>query len=216
MSLREDFRDIAFELAKNVKIEIDQIENKTKKTIEFLEEETKKKIQVDLVKLENTLKNQNIHELNIFKTEQTSDINQTIARKKNECIENFMKYLEKELVKKIKNSSKKYAKFLISKINIYSSAINSKIKLQLNETDLQSFIKNQYLKEIDIKPSLISLDKNPIETLGGFKIKSADNSFTIDYTFDALIEKSRQKITINMMKIFPIFKINIGSLEILE
>lgn len=217
MSLREDFRDIGYEMARIVKNEVEAIQTKTQKAIDFIEEETKKKLDKDLIKLENELINQSLQELNINETERVAEINQAIANKKNDCIEDFIAYFSKYIKKKIENNSQKYALFISSKIMEFLPLINNPVKVQFNARDLKYIHENKFFNPIPQNNELLNLDPVPIETVCGFKIISEDGSFTIDLTLDSLIQKHKQELSLRFMRIFPIFEIKVkNAMEIDE
>lgn len=217
MSLREDFRDIGYEMARIVTKDLELIKKKAQNTIDFIEEETKKKLVKDLIKLENELINRSLQNLNINETERVAEINQAIANRKNECIEDFIPYFEKHIRQKIEKNRQKYAMFIMSKIMEFLPLIERPVKVQFNARDLIYIKKNTFFNPIPQKQELLSLDDEPLDTVCGFKIVSEDNAFTVDYTLESLVEKHKQELSLRFMQIFPIFEIKVkNAMEIDE
>ncbi len=217
MSLREDFRDIGFEMARIVKNEVDSIQKKTQIAIDFIEEETTKKLEKDLIKLETDFINRSLQELNIHETERVAEINQMIANRKNECIEDFIQYFKTQLTQKIENNRQKYALFISSKIMEFLPLIRVPVKVQFNSRDLKYIHENEFFNPIPQKQEFLKLDSVPIDIICGFKIISDDGAFTIDLTLESLIKKNRQELSLHFMRIFPIFEIKVkNAMEIDE
>ncbi len=89
--------------------------------------------------------------------------------------------------------------------------IDRPVKVQFNERDIQYIENNAFYNPIPKKGALLSMDPTPIDTTCGFKIQSIDGAFTIDYTFETLVDKFRQDLSMVFMKIFPIFEIHVKS-----
>ncbi|UYP47854.1 V-type proton ATPase subunit E [Candidatus Lokiarchaeum ossiferum] len=209
MSLREDFRDIGYEMARMVTKEVEMIQKKALSAIDFIKEETKKKLEKDLIKLEAELINRSLQKLNINETERVAEINQAIANKKNECIENFIIFFKEQTQLRIKKNSQKYSMFIMSKIMEFLPLIDRPVKVQFNTRDLQYIKENTFFNPIPEKQNLLRLDERPLDVACGFKIVSEDKAFTIDYTLESLIEKYKQELSLRFMKIFPIFEIKV-------
>ncbi len=101
--------------------------------------------------------------------------------------------MEEEISKRIKKDPDNYFSFLKEKLLGLLPLVN----------EVSIF------KLLPEKRDIIKLSDEPIETLFGFKIIDRHNTFCIDYTFESLILKHKQEISIEFMKIFPIFEVNV-------
>jgi hypothetical protein len=209
MSLREDFKDVAYDKARIVKKEIEVLQKRKESSINYIKETTLTKTEKDLLKIEKKLIKMTQIQLNIKETKLISEINQKISWKKTECVDNFIKLLEEEILGRIKNDPEKYFSFLKEKLANLLPLVNEASNIYVNSDDLKYLRNNSIFKLLPEKRDIIKLSDEPIETLFGFKIIDRHNTFCIDYTFESLILKHKQEISIEFMKIFPIFEVNV-------
>lgn len=209
MSLREDFKDVAYDKARIVKKEIEVLQKRKESSINYIKETTLAKTEKDLLKLEKKLIKKTQIKLNIEETKLITEINKKISRKKTECVDNFIKLLEEEILRRINKDPEKYFSFLKEKLNGLLPLINEASRIYVNSNDLKYLKNNSIFKLLPEKRDIIKLSDEPIETLFGFKIIDRHNTFCIDYTFESLILKHKQEISIEFMKIFPIFEVNV-------
>lgn len=209
MSLREDFKDVAYDKARIVKKEIELLQKRKESSINYIKETTLAKTEKDLLKIEKKLIKRTQIQLNIEESKRISDINQKISRKKTECVDSFIKLLEDEILRRIKKEPEKYFSFLKEKLLKLLPLVNEASNIYVNSSDLKYLNKNSIFKLLPEKRDIIKLSDEPIETLFGFKIIDRHNTFCIDFTFESLILKHKQEISIEFMKIFPIFEVNV-------
>ena len=209
MSLREDFKDVAYDKARIVKKEIELLQKRKEASIKYIKETTLKKTEKDLLKIEKKLIKKTQIQLNIEESQRISEINQKIANKKTECVDNFIKLLEKEISNKIKKKPEKYYEFLKNKLIEFLPLVNIASEVYVNPRDLKYLKNNSIFNLLPEKRDIVKLSDSTIDTLFGFKIIDRHNTFCIDYTFESLILKHKQELSIEFMKIFPIFEVNI-------
>ncbi len=209
MSLREDFKDVAYDKARIVKKEIEVLQKRKESSINYIKETTLAKTEKDLLKIEKKLIKKTQIQLNIKETKLISEINQKISWKKTECVDNFITLLKEEILGRIKNDPEKYFSFLKEKLTKLLPLVNEASNVYVNSNDLKYLRNNSIYKLLPEKRNIIKLSDEPIETLFGFKIIDRHNTFCIDYTFESLILKHKQEISIEFMKIFPIFEVNV-------
>jgi len=77
MSLREDLKDVSFELARIIKEKKDRIEAKSDVAMKFIIDQSKKRVRVDLLRIMNEMINEKYNELNKHETAQINQINAT-------------------------------------------------------------------------------------------------------------------------------------------
>ena len=82
MSLREDFKDIGYEMARIINKEIEQIRADGKKKIAAIKEEIEQRINHDTLKMELKIIQKKQFELNKIESDKITEINQTIAERK--------------------------------------------------------------------------------------------------------------------------------------
>ncbi|QEE15870.1 hypothetical protein DSAG12_01697 [Promethearchaeum syntrophicum] len=209
MSLREDFKDVAYDLARIINKEIEVLQKRKESSISYIKETTLDKTERDLLKLEKKLIKKTQTKLNIEESKRISKINQKISQKKTECVDNFIELLQKEIIRRIEKDPDKYFSFLKRKIIELLPLVNIASNIYINSKDLKYLKKNSIYKLLPEKRDILKLSDNPIETLFGFKIIDRHNTLCIDYTFESLIMKHKQEISIEFMKIFPIFEVNV-------
>ena len=209
MSLREDFKDVAYDKARIVKKEIELLQKRKEASIKYIKETTLKKTEKDLLKIEKKLIKKTQIQLNIEESQRISEINQKIANKKTECVDNFIKLLEKEISNKIKKKPEKYYEFLKNKLIEFLPLVNIASEVYVNPRDLKYLKNNSIFNLLPEKRDIVKLSDSTIDTLFGFKIIDRHNTFCIDYTFESLILKHKQELSIEFMKIFPIFEVNV-------
>lgn len=209
MSLREDFKDVAYDKARIVKKEIEVLQKRKESSINYIKETTLAKTEKDLLKIEKKLIKKTQIQLNIKETKLISEINQKISWKKTECVDNFIKLLEEEILGRIKNDPESYFSFLKEKLTKLLPLVNEASSIYVNSDDLKYLRNNSIFKLMPEKRDIVKLSDETIETLFGFKIIDRHNTFCIDYTFESLILKHKQEISIEFMKIFPIFEVNV-------
>lgn len=208
MSLREDLKDVSFELARIVNEKKIRIEKKSDVAMKFIIDQNKKKIRVDLLRIMNEMINEKYNELNKYETAQINQINATIAEKKGESMEAFVEVLKKEIRVRITQNPEAYFQFLQDKITEFLPIINQPVIFYVNAEDLQLLEKYPIITNLK-KRKLISVSPNPIETAFGFRLASKDESFSITFTFESILEKYYEEISMRFMKVFPIFEVNV-------
>ena len=209
MSLREDFKDVAYDLARIVNNEIELLQKRKEASINYIKETTLEKIEKDLLKIEKKLIKKTQTKLNIEESKRISKINQKISQKKTECVDDFIKLLQKEILRRIEKDPDKYFSFLKEKLIELLPLVSIASNIYLNSNDLEYLKKNSIFKLLPEKRDIVKLSDTPIETLFGFKIIDRHNTFCIDYTFESLIIIHKQDLSIEFMKIFPIFEVNV-------
>ncbi|WP_457557650.1 hypothetical protein [Candidatus Harpocratesius sp.] len=209
MSLREDFKDIGYEMARFVDQEIEKIRIQGEAQIKAIKEEIEQKLKHDTLKMELNSIQKKQFELNKIESEKITEINQTIAEKKVKCISDFLKLLQLEIRKRIHDKKDLYMYFLIEKIQSFTPLIQNNATIHFNKEDLEYAKKFQFLEKLGEKKDLFEISDEPIETGIGFKIVSNNGEYIIDNTFDAMVEKHYQDLEIRFMKIFPIFEVNV-------
>ncbi|MHA1700953.1 MAG: hypothetical protein ACTSWK_01665 [Promethearchaeota archaeon] len=209
MSLREDFKDVAYDKARIVNKEIEVLKKRKESSINYIKETTIAKTEKDLLKLEKKLIKKTQIQLNIKETKLISEINRKISWKKTECVDNFINLLEEEILRRIKNDPENYFSFLKDKLTRLLPLVNEASNIYVNSNDLTYLRNNSIFKLLPEKRDILKLSDDPIETVFGFKIIDRHNTFCIDYTFESLILKHKQEISIEFMKIFPIFEVNV-------
>ncbi|MHA1796796.1 MAG: hypothetical protein ACTSUK_11845 [Promethearchaeota archaeon] len=209
MSLREDFKDLSYEIVRIAEKERNIIRKKAEQQIKEIEEEFQQKINQDTLKLELESITKKEFELNKVESDKITVINQAIAEKKTKCIKDFLKLIQLEIRKRILDRQDLYMYFLIERMQSIAPLINEPVIIQFNKEDLEYAQKFDFLEKLMEKKEFFEISKEPIDTGIGFKIVSKSGRFVIDYTFNALVEKYYQKIEIRFMKIFPIFEVNV-------
>ena len=201
MSLQDDFYDLAYELALLANKKKIIIEKQALATIEYYEKETDHKIQKDLKKLEDQMMYADLFELNMYESERIAEVNREVAIKKDECIQDFIALLKKNIEDQIKKNPEKYYNFLFYKIAEYVPIIDQSVSVYVNKRDLADLDKKSGYGTISHD---IVIDKT-----AGFLIIPEDKSFQIEYTFESQIERHLQELLIRFMKIFPVFEVDI-------
>jgi vacuolar-type H+-ATPase subunit E/Vma4 len=215
MTLKDEFQELGYELARIIKNEIDLLRQRANSSIEFIEKETDKKIIRDLSGLERELILNAEFQLNKLESDKINEINKKILHKKTEYVEKFIQKMKIEVLNKISNDYDSYTKYLATSIENYSSLITSRVEIFFNSEDLPK-LKAHPL----IFPKLndnIKISSIPIDIICGFKIKSLDKTFVIDHSFNAILEKNKNDISMEFMEIFPIFQVNVeNAMQIYE
>jgi vacuolar-type H+-ATPase subunit E/Vma4 len=208
MSLREDLKDVSFELARNLKEKKDRIEKKSDVAMKFIIDQNKKKIRVDLLRIMNEMINDKYNELNKHETAQINQINATIAEKKGESMDAFVEVLKKEIRVRITQNPEAYFQFLQDKITEFLPIINQPVTFYVNAVDLQLLEKYPIISNLK-KRKLFSTSPTPIETAFGFKLTSKDASFSITFTFESILERYYEELSMKFMSIFPVFTVDV-------
>jgi len=208
MSLREDLKDVSFELARIVNEKKNRIEKKSDVAMKFIIDQNKKKIRVDLLRIMNEMINEKYNELNKHETAQINQINATIAEKKGESMEAFVEVLKKEIRVRITQNPEAYFQFLQDKITGFLPIINQPVVFYVNAEDLQLLEKYPIITNLK-KRKLISVSSKPIETAFGFRLASKDESFSITFTFESILERYYEELSMKFMKIFPVFTVDV-------
>ncbi|MHA1744976.1 MAG: V-type ATP synthase subunit E family protein [Promethearchaeota archaeon] len=208
MSLREDLKDVSFELARVLKEKKDRIEKKSDVAMKFIIDQNKKKIRVDLLQIMNEMINEKYNELNKHETAQINQINTLIAEKKGESMDAFVEVLKKEIRVRITQNSEAYFQFLKDKIVEFLPVINQPVIFYVNAEDLQLLDKYPIISNLK-KHKLISISQKPIETVFGFILSSKDASFSITFTFESILEKYFEELSMKFMSIFPVFTVDV-------
>lgn len=209
MSLREDFKDLSYEMARIAEKEREQISKRAEQQIKEIEDEFKEKIKHDTLKIELESITKKEYELNKIESDKITVINQNIAEKKTKCISDFLRLLQLEIRKRIRGKKELYMYFLIERIQSFIPLINEPVLIQFNKEDLDYALKFNFLEKLVEKKELFEISPEPIDTGIGFKISSKNGEFLIDYTFNALVEKHYQDLEIRFMQIFPVFEVNV-------
>jgi len=209
MSLREDFRDISYEMARIAKVEMEKIEERIKKAITFIEENIDQQIEKDTLKMELEFIQEKQAELNIDESERVSQINQAIAEKKARCIKDFTDLLKLEVRKRIEEKKEKYFQFIFQNICKFLPVINQPVKIAFSEQDLEYMKKKALIKMLPEKAAFFHYDDRFLTETCGFKIYSKEREFIIDFSFETLLDRHYHEIKMRFMKIFPLFEINV-------
>ncbi len=216
MSLREDFYDLAYELAKIANDEIDKIEKRAMATIDYNREEMDKKIRKDLEKLQKNRMNEELFGLNIDESERIAQINQAVAEQKGKSIKDFVILLKSKVSKMIEAHPREYFDFMRQKMYHFLPLLDQNVEVRVNQRDYDLVKQKPLFNTIQKNKFHVNLSKIPIETVGGFRIIPEDGSFEIDYTFESQIEKYRKDLAMKFMEIFPVFKIDVKNAIELE
>lgn len=209
MSLREDFKDVGYEMARMVKEEVEKIEKKTILEIYYLAENIENQIQNDLLQLEIDSIQRKQFELNKMESERISKLNQTIAEKKTKYTKEFVEILKKKIRERIQTCEDSYIQFLTNKIQSFLPLINQKVLIQFNEEDMELIQNHNLLDKLGEKKKFFELSDEPLDSCVGFRIISTNSDYEIDLTFDAITEKYKQDLKMRFMKIFPVFEVNV-------
>ncbi|MHA1610632.1 MAG: hypothetical protein ACTSVZ_12105 [Promethearchaeota archaeon] len=209
MSLREDFKDIGYEMARMITAEIEKIGKKTSMEIYYINERFENHIHNDLLQLEVSTIKKRQFELNKDEIERSSKINQTISERKTKHIEEFLEILKIEIRNRIQTCHESYSEFLIEKIKSYLPLINQEVQVQFHKEDLKYIKEANFFEKLGEKGKLFEFSEIPLDSCIGFKIISKNKDYEIDYTFNAITEKHQQKLKMRFMKIFPVFEINL-------
>ena len=208
MSLREDLKDVSFELARIIKEKKDRIEAKSDVAMKFIIDQSKKRVRVDLLRIMNEMINEKYNELNKHETAQINQINATIAEKKGEAMVAFVEVLKKEIRVRIAQNPEVYFQFLQDKISEFLPVINHPVIFYANAEDLQLLEKYPIISNLK-KRKLFSISPTPIDTACGFQLASKDASFNITFTFESILEKYYEEISMRFMEIFPVFTVDV-------
>ena len=209
MSLREDFKDLGYEMARMITAEMEKIEKKTTLEIYYINEKFENQIHEDLLQLEVNLIKKRQFELNKKEMDRISEINQNIAERKNNHITEFLEQLKKEIRKRIQTCRQSYVEFLIERIKSYLPLINQNVIIQFHKDDLKIAKEADLLKKLGEKGKLFEISEIPLDSCIGFRIISQNKDYEIDYTFDAITNKHEQDLKMRFMKIFPVFQANL-------
>jgi vacuolar-type H+-ATPase subunit E/Vma4 len=209
MSIREDFYDVAYELAKIANKEKKKIKNRALETIKFLKNDTDQRIHQIINQLEKTQMYDELYKLNIDESERIAEINQKVAEQKGKYIPDFIHLLKQEIRKKINRNTQKYYDFLFRKIKEFIPLFDQDVKIFFNKHDLEFINKKPRFNQFQTHEYHITISQTPIETVAGFIIKPFDESYKIEYTFESQIEKNKQELSMRFMEIFPVFEVDV-------
>ncbi|MHA1585103.1 MAG: hypothetical protein ACTSVU_06870 [Promethearchaeota archaeon] len=211
MPLREDFRDLAYELAQKSNIEKEKIIKNSKKTLSYLKNENQKRIIKRLKRLEKEILTRDLVEINRDESDRVARVNQAIASKKGQIVDDFKKEVKSFIIQKINTNKQGYFEFLFKKITEFIPIITSDIIFYMNHQDLEYLKQNMhYLSSLNNK-FLNQATFDEFDSLLGFKICALNKTFEIDFSFETLLEKNKNEIMMNFMKVFPIFEIKVKS-----
>ena len=205
--LDDDFRDLAFELARQIKQEIDKMKERTISTIVYIEEETKRKITRDISSLETRIVQNAEFELNRKISDRINEINQNILLAKTMYIEKFISELKTKIVAMILKHPEKYFQFLSKKLLEFGKIFRDGGKIRLNKQD--SELLKKFNTNFLYDKTKFDLDPIYADIVAGFQIYSNDLKYTIDYSVDSMLEKQKNEISKLFMKIFPVFEVNV-------
>ena len=203
----DDFRDLSYELARQIKQEIDKMKERTISTIVYIEEETKRKIARDISSLENRIIQNAEFELNKKISDRINEINQNILLAKTMYIEKFISELKAKIASLVSKYPEKYFRFLSKKLVEYGKIFRDGGKIRLNKQD--SELLKKYPSEFSLDKKLFEIDTNHADIVAGFQIFSKDMKYTIDFSVDSMLEKQKNEISKMFMKIFPVFEVNV-------
>ena len=216
MSLREDFQDLAYEMAKIVNDDVNSIEKRALASIEFHQKEMEKKLQKELIKLEKTMMNEELFNLNIEESERIAQINQAIAERKGKCIDDFANILKKRIRSLIESNPDAYISFLRNKKKEIFKLLDSDSQIFFNKPDLEQINQKPHFNTKQKNQINIKISPKPIETAAGFRIVTDNNEIEIDYTFESQLKKYEKEISMIFMNIFPVFEVNVKNALELE
>ena len=108
MSLKQDFKELGFELSQILKKDLERIREKAQSNLSVIKDETNKKIQKDIVKLENTLTQNARIQINKKVSDLFNSINRNILIAKTNLVEEFLRALTDVVTQHIKENSNGY------------------------------------------------------------------------------------------------------------
>ncbi len=206
MSLREDFKDIGYEMIRTTAAEIEKIEKKASMETYYIREKFENQMQEDLLQLEMTSIRNRQYELNRLEMDRVSEINNAVAQRKTKYIDEFNELLRKEIRDRIQFCHKSYVNFLIEKVKNYLPLIVQPVKIQFHEDDLKLIKETDFLKKIGKKRKFFTISETPLDSCMGFRITAEDNEYEIDFTFKAIADNHRLELKMLFMKMFPLFE----------
>jgi len=210
MSLKQDFKELGFELSQILKKDLERIREKAQANLSVIKDETNKKIQKDMVKLENTLTQNARIQINKKVSDLFNSINRNILIAKTNLVEEFLRALTDVVNQHIKDNSKGYFENLNREIEDATKHIQNRVSLYLCARDLKKILSDPKL--IQLNSEIVVLKESPsIDTICGFKLIAEDNSFVLDYTYESKLEQMRDEIGRRLMKLFPVFESNVES-----
>ena len=171
MSLRDDFYDLAYELAQIANKRIEDMKKKTLAIIKYYEEETNKKIQKNLEQPEKSMIHDELYELNKDESKKIADLSEAVAQKKNDCVFKYIALMKKNLLNRIKTKKEQYYDFLSDKISNYLKFADRDVIIKFNKRDLEEVIDKQRFKKKKNFEYKIEIDKTPIQIEEGLVIK---------------------------------------------
>jgi len=177
-----------------------------KKRIEEAEKEAKEKIEkakVEAEKEAETVKAKTLEEIKILEGRRLSEARREasikILEEKNSLIGKAFQEASKKLEKIVEDEV--YIKSLRSIIETTAPQLGEEeIKVKFNSKDLKR--KNDILKNLKLPSNIkITVDNNPINTIGGCVILTKDEKIRIDETFEARLAAAEKTIKKEIAKI---------------
>jgi hypothetical protein len=200
-TLNNPFRELGLELAKQAKDSVKQINLEKEELINNLNtefvNETEEKLQTITINFIKNYENQ----LNQQISENFKQTNKEIIQEKNELYEDLLSGLHELIKEKISANNKKYLDTIKQKIEENASLFDEKVCIQLNERDQKDF---QYLIS-DLKNKKVTLEKDPLNSIGGYILYNIDKSVVINDTIEEFLKKKDLEFRKSFFKIFEKF-----------
>lgn len=177
-----------------------------KRRIEKAEKEVKEKIEkarVEAEKEAEIIKAKALEEIRILEERKLSEARREASLKILEEKNSLIRKVFEEALKKLKKivEDETYIKSLCSIIEaIVPQLGEDEIKIKLNDRDLKR--KDDILKSLKLPSSIrITVDSNPINTIGGCIILTKDEKIKVDETFEARLTATEKTIKKEIAKI---------------
>src|SRR6056297_3358165 len=215
MILRNDLQELSFELAEKIREKIQDMRKENRDTIQYILSQTDKKIERDREAVERNMIQEAEYRLNQQESKKIKEINSNIVKTKLAYVEKLIRDFKIKTEKRIENDMSSYFKFLKERFAEISSLFDEKVFIQFNQRDRDYLKENEKLFPNNL--GLFEISDDTIENIGGFFVKHNRGKFTIDFTFDSVIEDKRSLIYKKLMSVFPVFEVNIeNAIEIYE
>ena len=134
------------------------------------------------------------------------EINKQILDLKNSLFEDFYESLQYAYSNIISDRFEEYKRFIRSQIRQHLSKFNSDVRVYANMRDID-IIKEKIPKMVErakFKYKIFVVD-TPIDSVGGFILTDSENTFSIDWRFEKIIELNKDKIALLIEKAFPFY-----------
>ena len=213
--IRNDLQEMSFELAEIIRDKIRNMERENRDTINYILDQTDKKIERDREDVKRNMIQRAEYRLNQQVSKRIKEINSNIVKTKLNYVEKLIGDFKQEIQRYIENNMHTYFEFLHKKFLEFSHLFEDKVFLVLNERDRKHLESNQ--EDFPVEEGVFDISNKTINTIGGFFVKQKENEFTIDFTFETVIEDKRSLIYKKLMNIFPVFEVNTeNAIEIYE